>query len=132
MELLGYKRVQQRRSWQQQWEQQDSKERELDSFKKRGERFDQLWRKTDEAIDQLMSSMEKFRRALEQRDKSVSFDTMEANFEDEDPNSSELVHREIESMELEKKTFQGLEEDNMPSTRVSMAAKVISSSTVWD
>jgi hypothetical protein len=79
MGLLGYKRVQQRRSWQQQWEQQDSRERELDSFKNWGERFDQLWRKTDEAINQLMSSMEKFRRALEQRDKSVSFDTMEAN-----------------------------------------------------
>jgi hypothetical protein len=71
MELLGYKRVQQRRSW-------------------------------DEAIDQLMSSMEKFRRALEQRYKSVSCDTIEANFKGEDPDSSELVHREIESMELEK------------------------------
>ena len=55
-------------------------ERELDSFKKLGEKFDQGMRKMDERFDQLMSSFEKFRRALEQRDKSVSFDTMEANF----------------------------------------------------
>jgi hypothetical protein len=53
-------------------------------------------------FDQLMSSIEKLRRASKQRDKSVSFDTMEANFEGEDLDSSELVYREIESMELEK------------------------------
>ena len=36
--------------------------------------------KLDERFDQLISCIKELRRAPEQRDKSVSFDTMEANF----------------------------------------------------
>ncbi|KAE8007916.1 hypothetical protein FH972_004473 [Carpinus fangiana] len=55
---------------------QDSMERKLDRFE----------RKMDERFDQLMSCIKELWRAPE----------------DEDPDSSELVHREIESMELQR------------------------------
>jgi hypothetical protein len=52
-------------------------------------RLDRFERKMDEQFDQLMSCMKELQRAPEQRDKSVSFDTMEANFEESSSISQE-------------------------------------------
>ncbi|KAE8021214.1 hypothetical protein FH972_007128 [Carpinus fangiana] len=87
MELLGYTRVHQKRSWQQQqWEQQQWKQQQL---------------------EQILEKCAEIQKRLEKYDQTNQ-EIKAPTFHGDDPNSmervkeSELVPKEIESMELEK------------------------------
>jgi hypothetical protein len=72
MELLGYKSVQQIRSWQQQWEQRDSMERELDSFKKLEElQMMKMMRDMQINIASLAAGLSGFRKEMDEMNQKV-------------------------------------------------------------